>query len=276
MKHFFAFLLLSWVSCSGALLAGQDNKPVGARAAGLGNAAITLNDVWSVHHNQAGLGQIRQLTAGVYYESRFLMPELALNSAVLAIPMGQGAWGVSVRNYGFRLYQENKIGIAYGRRFGDLLSIGMQLNWHATRFSEYYGAASAFTVEAGAQYRAGKRVILAAHIFNPGQAKFAEFDDERIPAAIRFGMQYRFSKQVLMVGEIENSMYQKPVLRAGIEYMPSSVLYVRAGVSGNPINSCFGFGLRWKKFQMDMAGTFHPVLGFTPKFSLTFQPGENE
>jgi hypothetical protein len=27
-----------------------------------------------------------------------------------------------------------------------------------------------------------------------------------------------------------------------------------------------------KKFQIDMAGSFHPALGFTPQFGLTFNP----
>lgn len=266
-------LLFVLVFCTSVLYAGNENRPIGARAAGLGQAALTLTDVWSAHHNQAGLGHIKQFSAGVYYESRFLVPELGLSGAALALPAGKGAFGISIRNFGYRLYQENKIGVGYGRRFGDQLSIGMQLNLHTLTFQEPYGSSVAFTAEVGAQYKVSKSVTLAAHVFNPNQTRLAEYDNERIPSAIRFGAQYRFSEQVFVVGEVESNLYTNPSLRGGFEYRPVEALYVRAGISGNPFNSCFGFGARWKKLQMDFAGTFHQVLGFTPRFSLTFQPG---
>ena len=255
-----------------AAFGGNENQPVGARSAGLSNASLTLNDVWSVHHNQAGLGSIRKITAGVYYESRFLMPELGLSAGAIAIPAGKGAFGLSFRTFGYQAYKENKIGLAYGRAFGDFLSIGMQVNFQSAVFSEFYGSASTFTAEIGAIYKPSKKVTLAAHLFNPNQSRIAEFDDERIPSVIRFGARYLFSDQVFVVAEVENALYQKPVLRGGLEYHPVDILYVRAGISGNPFNSNFGFGLQMKKFQLDFAGAFHQVLGFTPKISLTFNP----
>jgi hypothetical protein len=271
MRKLSLFLLLFW---NLALYAGGENRPIGARAAGLGQAAITLTDVWSAHHNQAGLGYIRRFSAGAYYESRFLVPELGLSGLAVAMPVGKGSLGLSIRNFGYQLYQENKIGLGYGRRFGDQLSIGMQLNMHTVTFQEPYGSTIAISAEVGAQYRVGKAVTLAAHVFNPTQTRLAEFDNERIPSAIRFGAQYRFSPKVFVVGEIESTLYTKPSMRAGFEYRPVEALYVRAGLAGNPFNSSFGFGVRWKRLQMDFAGTFHQVLGFTPRFSLTFQPGE--
>src|SRR5690606_7063333 len=118
----------------------------------LANSAVTLTDVWSAHHNQAGLGFIRKAAVGVYYENRFFIPELGMSSAVVAIPLKQGALGISFRNFGYKLYQESKAGIGYGRTFGDNLSIGMQLNYHLVRFSEFYGSRALFTAEVGAIY----------------------------------------------------------------------------------------------------------------------------
>jgi hypothetical protein len=255
-----------------AAFGGNENQPVGARSAGLANASLTLNDVWSIHHNQAGLGSIRKVSAGVYYESRFLLPELGLSAGAIAVPIGKGTFGLSFRSFGFQAYKENKIGLAYGRAFGDFLSIGMQINFQSAVFSEFYGSSSTFTAEIGAMYKASKRVTIAAHLFNPNQSRIAEYDDERIPSVIRFGARYLFSDQVFVVAEVENALYQKPILRGGLEYHPVDILYVRAGISGNPLNSNFGFGLQMKKFQLDFAGAFHQVLGFTPKISLTFNP----
>lgn len=254
------------------VLAGQDPLPVGARSAGLGHASITLNDVWCLHHNQAGLGYINRFTAGVYYESRYLMPEMGLNAASLAMPLGKGALGLSFRSFGYKAYQDSKLGLAYGRKFGENLSIGMQLNYQRIAFADFYGQRSTFTAEVGAMYTFGSRLTLGAHVYNPGEAKLAEYNNERVPALIRFGGQYRFSKQVMMVAEVESALYAKPSLKTGIEYAPVPALLLRAGLSSNPREGHFGFSVLMKKLQLDFAGSFHPVLGFTPKMGLTFNP----
>jgi len=255
-------------------LGAQENYPVGARQAALANAAVTLTDVWSAHHNQAGLGHIRHLTAGVYYENRFLIPELGLAAAAIAIPVSQGSLGISIRNFGYKLYQESKIGLGYGRKFGENLSIGMQLNYHQVRIADIYGNKSLFTAEVGALYQLGKNLVAAAHVYNPGQPRLSEFGDERLPAAIRFGLRYQFSEKIMLATEAEKGSYHNPMLRLAMEYRILGILSLRAGISSNPVNSSFGFGIHAKKLLMDFAGAYHPVLGLSPKLALTYAFGE--
>lgn len=251
-------------------LASQENFPVGARQAALANAAVTLSDVWSAHHNQAGLGFIKHTSVGVYYENRFLIPELGLGAFAAAIPVGKGSFGISFRNFGYKLYHESKAGIGYGRQFGDNLSIGMQLNYHLIGFSEYYGNRSLFTAEAGAIYRLGKNLYAGAHVYNPGQPRLTDYGNERMPAAIRFGLRYQFSDKILLAAEVEKTGEFKPRIRMGMEYQVHTVLVIRAGISSQPVNSSFGFGLKLKKLRVDFAGAFHQVLGFTPQCGISY------
>jgi hypothetical protein len=263
-SYYFLFLIL-------AVKAGNDDLPIGARSAGLANASVTLSDVWSVHHNQAGLGFLEKAGAGVYYENRFLIPELGLSAGVVAVPVKKGAFGLSIRNFGYQLYNESKFGIGYGRSFGDKLSIGMQLNMLNVRFADVYGARNAFTAEVGAIYRLSSSLTVATHINNPTRTKLTELDADRLPTILRFGLRYQFSKKVFIAGEAQKDTYNKAQLRFGLEYMASDVFFLRAGIASNPINSSFGFGLKLKKLMLDFAGSFHQVLGFTPQFSLTYQ-----
>jgi hypothetical protein len=129
-----------------------------------------------------------------------------------------------------------------------------------------------FTATVGATYAFGRNLVLGAQVFNPNEQRITETGNERVPSMVRFGARYRFSDLVFACSEVEQSLNTKPVFKAGIEYKPVSVLVLRAGVSGNPRTSSFGFGLVLKKFQIDMAGSFHPVLGFTPQFGITFNP----
>ena len=129
------------------------------------------------------------------------MPEMGLNAATLAMPLGKGALGLSFRSFGYKAYQDARLGLAYGRKFGENLSIGMQLNYQRIAFADVYGQQSTFMAEVGAMYTFGSRLTLGAHVYNPGQAKLAEYHNARLPALIRFGGHYRFSKQVIWVAE---------------------------------------------------------------------------
>lgn len=271
MKHLsaFIFLLLFFQNA----FAGNDNLPFGARSAGLSNASVTLSDVWSAHHNQAGLGLIKKASAGVAYENRFLIPELGLSGAVLALPLtgNKGTFGLSIRKFGYSQYSESKIGLGFGRSFGDHLSIGMQLNYQNVQFASLYGSKSAFTVEVGAIYKLTSNLTIGAHVFNPSRTRLSELDQDRLPSVMRLGMRYQFSSRVFIALETEKDSYNKPVVKAGIEYLAGEILFLRAGVGTQPMSTSFGFGLKMKKLQLDMAGNFHPVLGFTPQAAISYQ-----
>jgi hypothetical protein len=264
----FTFMLVG----SYSLLAGNDNLPIGARSAALSNASVTLSDAWSAHHNQAGLGFLTKATAGVYYESRFLLPELALSGAVVALPLAnkKGTFGFSYRNFGYKLYSESKAGLSYSRAFGEDLSFGTQINYQQIRIGDAYGNRNVLTFEMGVQYRVAKSLMLGAHVFNPNRTKLTEINQDRLPAVIRLGLRYNFSKNLFLSVETEKDTYNPAVFRAGLEYMAGSVLFLRAGFGTNPFSSAFGFGLLLKNLKVDFAGSFHPVLGFTPQASLTY------
>src|SRR5437899_1184704 len=102
--------------------AGNEDFPVGARSAAMANASVSLSDVWSAQHNQAGLGFVRDVSAGVYYENRFLLKELSIKGAVVALPVKGGTFGLCITNFGYSLYNENKYSLSFSKAFGDKLS----------------------------------------------------------------------------------------------------------------------------------------------------------
>jgi hypothetical protein len=271
MKKSLILFIFSALTCV-SLKAGNDNLPIGARSAALSNTSVTLSDVWSAHHNQAGLGFLVNPSAGVYYESRYLLPELSLSGLVAALPLAnrKGTFGFSYRNFGYQLYSESKAGLAFSRAFSDDLSFGVQLNYQQIKIADVYGNRNVFTVEMGVQYRVAKDLMLGAHVFNPNRTKLTEINQDRLPAVMRLGLRYNFSKNLFLCAETEKDTYNPAVFRAGIEYLTASVLYLRAGFGTNPFASSFGFGLMLKNLKVDFAGSFHPVLGFTPQASLTY------
>jgi hypothetical protein len=252
-------------------LFAADNYPVGARAAGVANAAVTYHDVWSTYHNQAGLAWVKNISVGTYFENRFLVSELGLRSLAVAVPTKAGTFGVSGTFLGYTTYNEKKAGLAYTKMFGEKISAGVQLNYLNTFFGdEFYGSRTAFAVEGGILAEPIKNLKIGVHVFNPTKAKLAKYGDERVPIIMRIGASYKFSKTVLLSSEVEKDIDYKNVFRVGFEYHPVDILYLRAGVASNPSLSCFGFGLKLKDFMVDMSMQYHEVLGFSPQFSLGY------
>ncbi len=269
MKHTLllttALLILSSVTW-----AANDNYPFGGRAAGMGNAAVTLYDFWAISHNQAGLARMQNMAAGVYFENRFLIQELSFGAGAIVYPTESGVLGFNFTYFGFELYNESKVGLAYAREFGERFSAGVQLNYHNTNIAEDYGNKGNLTFELGAIFHILPELSFGVHLFNPTRAKIADFADERIPTIFRTGLSYEFSDRVIVVVETEKSVNLNPVFRTGIEYRISDPLYIRGGIGTNPTTNAFGFGLELGNLNIDVATSFHHVLGYSPQLSFIY------
>ena len=251
--------------------AANDNYPFGGRAAGMGNAAVSLYDFWAVSHNQAGLARLQNMAAGVYFENRFLIEELSFGAGAFAYPTPSGVVAFSFTYFGFDLYNESKMGLAYSRDFGERFSAGLQLNYHHVSIAGDYGSKGGITFEAGVIYQILPELSIGTHLFNPTRTKTADFANERIPTIFRTGLSYTFSEKVIVVAEAEKSVNYPVVFRAGVEYRLIESVSVRGGIGTRPTTNAFGFGLEWGNLMIDIAASFHHVLGYSPQLSFVYE-----
>jgi hypothetical protein len=250
--------------------ASNDNNPIGGRSAGMGYTGVTLSDPWSVQNNQAGLGYLNKISAGLYYENRFLLNELSTKAAVFVLPTQSGVFGVNMSYFGYENYNETKVGLAYGKSFGEKISAGIQLDYLSTHIAENYGNKSGVTFEVGVLSKLSKSLSIGAHVFNPIRIKLADYNDERIPTILKLGLMYNFSDKVIVIAEAEKNISYKAVFKGGIEYHIIKEIYLRAGMSTNPTLNTFGIGFEFKKLKIDFASSIHQVLGYSPQISLLY------
>lgn len=256
-------------------MAGNETDPAGARPVSMGGAAVTFTDIWSIYHNQAGLARLSSLQLGAFYENRFLVDNLAYAGFAAAAPVGNGAIGVSYTGFGYDVYREGKLGLAYALNITKKVSIGVQLNYHSLRINtDGYGNTDALTGEIGFRMEVSEKVALGVQLLNPTRTKLTDYNDERIPTALRLGAGYEISKEVLATVEVEKDIDRDASFKAGVEYRPVDVFYLRLGASTAPQSFAFGLGFDFGSFGFDLASTYHSALGFSPQASLSFQPGK--
>lgn len=270
------FILLLFIP--NYLYASDINTPSGAKSAAMGTAGATLTDIASVQQNTAGFAAIKTVSGSLFYENKFLVPELKLSAFTLALPVKKlGTFGLCVNYFGFSLFNQKKTGLAFAKNLGDKFSAGVQINYLFTHIAENYGTKSAFTAEAGIQARLNQRLSIGVHLYNPTRTMLSDYNDERIPIVMKLGLAYSFSDKVTAVLESEKDFSYRPAFKFGIDYRVIKELSLRTGlrrlasidVMTNYSILCFGFGLNIKKLTLDVASTFHPALGFTPHISLS-------
>jgi hypothetical protein len=247
---------------------------IGGRAAALGTTSVTECDEWSVFNNQAGLAWCKRFSAGIYFENRYLLKDLSLKALAITLPAGRGAFGVSIRHFGFALYSEMNTGIAYGMRLTKRFSAGVQVDYLRLHAADGFKDINVFSCEIGLQFRADEHLWLGLHIANPIPVKFSSLTQERLPAILRFGLSWRITDGLHSDLEVEKDLIHKPVLKAGIEYRPAKSLFIRMGLLSNPTTFTFGFGLEFGNLQFDLASSYHLVLGYSPQASLVYYFGK--
>lgn len=226
--------------------------------------------VWSVQHNQAGLGFYPHFSVGFHHENKFVTPENNLHAVALTYPVNAGTFGLSYSYYGYSAYNESKIGLAFGKQFGNGFSAGIQLNYHYTFLLNEFGNRSTLSFEGGIQYKAGDHVILGAHLFNPTRARISYLQDT-IPTVFRTGLSVTPLETVKLLIQVEKRLDKPLRLQSGLEYQLLESLFLRGGIMTNPFISTFGLGYEMYRISADIAFSKHPILGFTPHFSFQVQ-----
>ncbi len=247
------------------------NYPAGARALALSNAFVSVSDPWSTFHNQAGLASLENFSAGVFYESRFMIDELSHVAGTIVAPVKAGTFGFSFSQFGKGNYKEHKLGFAFAKRLTKKLNAAIQLDYLSTRFPENENAFGFATFEAGVVYAVTDDLFFGVHVFNPISNGFDLPEGiQKMPAVFRVGGHYQFPKMVLLTFETEKNLENPFIIKTGIEFSPVNNLALRFGVSGNPVNYTAGIGYKVGKISTDIAFSYHGNLGLTPAVSIQF------
>ena len=259
-SYFFYILLLSF-----SLISSAQNYD--AKSNALGGSGLIQNNIWSNFTNQAGLAEINQFIIGVGTENSFGIKELSTHTAVFALPVNGGVFGLNIAYTGFELYNETKIGLAFGKRLSKSFNVGIQIDYLGMYADESTNNSNKFTFEIGAQKKLMQKLTLGAHIFNPIGVKLNK--DENIPSIFKLGLRYDANEKVAIFTEGELESEQNAKLKFGLEYKIIKQLQLRTGFSTNPAKNSFGIGYTLNNMQLDIAVNRHQLLGYSPQFSVS-------
>ena len=266
MKNIFFLIVLTF--CGSSVYA-QYQIEVGARQGAMGGSGVVIPDIWSSYHNQAGLADIKGFSAGVFYSSIFNEPDLRETAFALVLPTEKfGSAGFNYTYSGNPASNFSKFGLAYAKRLGNKLVAGIQIDYF-NHFQMNYGSTGAAVGEIGIIAEPIDNLFIGAHVFNPWRAKFSDID-ESLASMFRVGTAYYFSEEVVFMLELEKELDQEIIYKAGTEYNIIAGLFLRAGISTNPVKYSFGLGYDLKGFKLDATYISHEIIGYYMQFGLGY------
>jgi hypothetical protein len=242
----------------------------GGHSVSMGYTSAAVCDFWSINNNQAGMAYFDKSAAGIYYENRFLINELATQTAAFTYKSKYGMLGASVGYSGDAGYNTTTAGIAYAMKLGTRFAAGIQLDYIGTALGEEYGKRSNVTFDAGIIIKLTEELTFGVHTFNPVHVKLSEYNNERIPVILNAGFGYTFSDKLLLTAEAYKNSEFPMEFRSGAEYKLNKIAFARIGISTNPARITFGFGIQMKKLTLDLSSSIHTELGYSPQASLQF------
>jgi hypothetical protein len=229
----------------------------------LGAYSSRQTDPFGFTNNQAALAQVKTTGIGVFGERRFMLSENSVYGLAATLPTGMGNFGIQLNYAGFKNFNENKIGVAYARKLGKLLDLGIQFNYYGYKIPQY-GNASAVNFEIGAIMHFSDRLNGGIHAYNPVGGQVGKGGDEKLASAYKLGLGYDASDNFYVSAEIIKEE-DKPVnVTGGVQYQFLKQFFARAGFISETGSGFAGLGLGWKNLRLDLSGSYHPQLGFSP------------
>lgn len=241
----------------------------------LGAYSTQQTDPFAFTNNQAALAQIKTSGIGVFGEQRFLLADNSVYGFAGAFRSRLGNFGVQANYSGFSNFNEQKAGLAYARSLGKKVDIGVQFNYYGYRIPTY-GNASTVNFEIGAILHLTDKLNAGIHAYNPVGGKLDKEQDEKLASAYKLGLGYDASENFSVSAEMVKEEDRDINVVGGIQYQFKKQFFARAGFMSETGSAFGGVGVGWKNLRLDVSGSYHPQLGFSPGLLLIVNFGEGK
>ncbi|HOJ06792.1 MAG: hypothetical protein HND40_07400 [Ignavibacteriota bacterium] len=248
----------------------------GAKQISLSNSDVALsNDVFSVFNNPAGLSQMHWREAGIFYSpAPFGMSELSNGFIAYHEPTSIGSFSLGGMTYGFDLFRETRISIAYSNNFTSRFFIGAAVNYQTVSIKNY-GNDGIFYLNLGGLAYIADDLRLGFYLHNINRASYGNTENQ-IPVVINAGLSYDVIKELSLNFSVDKDIKYKASFQFGINYDIIEYVSLRTGFSNEPSRFSAGIGINYLNYSLDYALFSHNALGFTHQAGIIVSFGRED
>lgn len=249
------------------LYAQNESMDPGAANEGLGGITTTSKGAHAVAANPAGISYISGRQVRVSASVPFGMTSLSSTTAAYLFPFKKGIKAAAtVSRFGNKFYSDQSISAAVAHHIG-FIRLGGRLNLTEVRMQE---TRTRFVpvAEFGGIVEALSSLCFGAYVYNFNLGRISKSD--YLPVEMKAGMSWTPFSNTLVRLELDQQFGFPAMIRTGLQYTVSEMVFLRSGVSTHPLQTHWGAGLAFKNWTGDYAVVSHPYLGFSHYLSLSY------
>lgn len=258
-----AFILYSVISFA------QDRGIQGPESDARAGIASPINDAWSSFNNPGALGHIESHSIALAYRNAYLIPELGTAGVSMQYKLKNSGIGLAYSRYGYENFSDSRINLSYGLLLNEEISLGVAFSPQLIRFpnigTRFYPNASI-----GFMAKAADKINLAATLRNPINQQLDEYSNTFTETVLQVGASYQLIEEISLFGELEKNFDTPLRVKIAGEYIFQDKVYFRGGVITAPLEVSYGFGIRLKYFNLNLAMRQHNQLGLAGQLGIQF------
>ena len=240
----------------------------GSASFGMGGVFVCLPGLSGAFGNPANLAGLPNFEAELFYEERFKGAGLREMGIGLGGRLGQGAFGLSMRQFGAGAYREQLLQLSYARALASGLDIGIGFDGNALAI-EQYGSRFMVNGSVGVRAELSPKIVTGFLVHRPFRPD--AFSAGFMPSGLVFGLGYAPGEQFRIQSDFFRYALQPVGGRIGLEYLPHPRVQIRAGAGISPSTFSFGVGIGMNaQSRVHTSVSHHPFLGVSPSLGLQY------
>jgi hypothetical protein len=229
-------------------------------------------DALSFSANPACTAGMKNFSAGVLMEKKWMLKELNAYKISASGNLGNGGFGIAIQRSGDAVYSEQSLDLAYGKNLGQTeLGIRFIYLWDQT---SGYGNIGFGSFGIGMRVHVTDKLITGWELDLPVFGRVGKINPERGAQLFRMGLGYEPERDIFLAIQVEKISDRSSNLSGSVEYRYGEQFFFSFGINSTPASLFFKSG--WKKNQLciQVYTVYENVLGFSPGLVFLWQ-GKN-
>ena len=202
------------------------------------------------------------------FNNRFGLSDLAMRSAMIAIPHRWANASLLLSRFGNSVYRETTASISIGKLLFGRINVGTALSFYDLTIKDY-GSDNTLGMTLSWHYDWNSTLVWGGSLHNINVPKISAYN-EPLPQIITTGIIFKPLDIARAQIDREQDTEYSGRMKFGMTYKPLTNIIVVIGRASNPDQLTFGLQLSLKGLAIEYAAASHPNLALSQWFGIGF------
>ncbi len=221
--------------------------------------------------NPSNLSFQDQSSINISYSNDYLCKELSSLQVAFLMPNKVVDCSAILTYYGYTNYNEIHCGLSVSKLLVGNFSLGVRVFYYRLDYIGNEDVINRVSADIGLSFRIVDNLDISMLLTNPIRVGYtSDLSKYYLPIYMALGVNYSPTDKLKVQAEVAKDTNYPIEGKLALAYNPIESFDVRVGVCSSPFIPTLGVGLNMKNFNLDIASSYHPELGFSPSVGIVY------